>query len=114
MVIIDCHLDLKSTRLNSSHLVISYAVFCLKKKIHLGRPLRLQGAGRDPAVAGGHGHSATVTRRRVDGYHAVSAGELLTIRLTGRVRNRYARWVMPVNALRAEMVAMTAKSRSIG
>src|SRR5256885_11037475 len=35
----DCHrprrhplLDRKSTRLNSSHLVISYAVFCLKKK----------------------------------------------------------------------------------
>src|SRR5205807_7632445 len=26
-------LDRKSTRLNSSHLVISYAVFCLKKKI---------------------------------------------------------------------------------
>src|SRR5256885_12611275 len=27
-----CKLDRKSTRLNSSHLVISYAVFCLKKK----------------------------------------------------------------------------------
>src|SRR3989454_9353843 len=27
-------LDRKSTRLNSSHLVISYAVFCLKKKKH--------------------------------------------------------------------------------
>src|SRR2546426_6743136 len=27
-----CHRDRKSTRLNSSHLVISYAVFCLKKK----------------------------------------------------------------------------------
>src|SRR5256885_7116344 len=26
------HRDRKSTRLNSSHLVISYAVFCLKKK----------------------------------------------------------------------------------
>src|SRR5256885_12126479 len=26
--------DRKSTRLNSSHLVISYAVFCLKKKRH--------------------------------------------------------------------------------
>src|SRR5256885_10523941 len=26
--------DRKSTRLNSSHLVISYAVFCLKKKYH--------------------------------------------------------------------------------
>src|SRR5256885_3672947 len=29
--------DRKSTRLNSSHLVISYAVFCLKKKTHLLR-----------------------------------------------------------------------------
>src|SRR5205807_6225604 len=28
----DKYLDRKSTRLNSSHLVISYAVFCLKKK----------------------------------------------------------------------------------
>src|SRR5256885_12341527 len=28
----DGHVDRKSTRLNSSHLVISYAVFCLKKK----------------------------------------------------------------------------------
>src|SRR5256885_6480524 len=27
--------DRKSTRLNSSHLVISYAVFCLKKKIFI-------------------------------------------------------------------------------
>src|SRR5256885_16276185 len=29
---VDAPLDRKSTRLNSSHLVISYAVFCLKKK----------------------------------------------------------------------------------
>src|SRR5256885_12025603 len=29
--------DRKSTRLNSSHLVISYAVFCLKNKNHLYR-----------------------------------------------------------------------------
>src|SRR5438094_2034987 len=28
-------LDRKSTRLNSSHRTISYAVFCLKKKTHL-------------------------------------------------------------------------------
>src|SRR5947207_3680314 len=28
----DLHQDRKSTRLNSSHTVISYAVFCLKKK----------------------------------------------------------------------------------
>src|SRR5256885_2006712 len=30
--------DRKSTRLNSSHLVISYAVFCLKKKKHTSSP----------------------------------------------------------------------------
>src|SRR2546426_3655386 len=30
--------DRKSTRLNSSHLVISYAVFCLKKKRHVCGP----------------------------------------------------------------------------
>src|ERR1039457_3888347 len=29
---LESHTDRKSTRLNSSHLVISYAVFCLKKK----------------------------------------------------------------------------------
>src|ERR1022692_1562350 len=35
----DHHLDRKSTRLNSSHLVISYAVFCLKKKkVNYARP----------------------------------------------------------------------------
>src|SRR5437660_5135465 len=31
--------DRKSTRLNSSHVAISYAVFCLKKKIVARRPL---------------------------------------------------------------------------
>src|SRR2546426_7747373 len=41
--------DRKSTRLNSSHLVISYAVFCLKKKkTQLGREV--------------FAHSATTTR----------------------------------------------------
>ena len=30
--------DRKSTRLNSSHVVISYAVFCLKKKTHINTP----------------------------------------------------------------------------
>src|SRR2546426_5132906 len=31
--------DRKSTRLNSSHLVISYAVFCLKKKTKKSKPI---------------------------------------------------------------------------
>src|SRR5256885_10282235 len=35
--------DRKSTRLNSSHLVISYAVFCLKKK-KIGRTLQATAA----------------------------------------------------------------------
>src|SRR2546426_1995258 len=42
--------DRKSTRLNSSHLVISYAVFCLKKKDALGTP-----------------RHSELKRRRVDG-----------------------------------------------
>src|SRR5688500_19840099 len=51
--------DRKSTRLNSSHLVISYAVFCLKKQIivlaamgdsAVGR-LRCQHAGIDGGMA---------------------------------------------------------------
>src|SRR5256885_10508529 len=32
--------DRKSTRLNSSHLVISYAVFCLKKKKNTTQPIQ--------------------------------------------------------------------------
>src|SRR5256885_3978621 len=36
----DRYRDRKSTRLNSSHLVISYAVFCLKKKKKKIIPLR--------------------------------------------------------------------------
>src|SRR3989454_6017709 len=42
--------DRKSTRLNSSHLVISYAVFCLKKKNtpskFVKRPLNVAGVSR--------------------------------------------------------------------
>src|SRR5256885_13256426 len=34
--------DRKSTRLNSSHLVISYAVFCLKKKKQKTNPIILK------------------------------------------------------------------------
>src|SRR5438132_2390623 len=32
--------DRKSTRLNSSHTVISYAVFCLKKKNHIEKTIK--------------------------------------------------------------------------
>src|SRR5258708_23217415 len=34
------HLDRKSTRLNSSHQIISYAVFCLKKKTTCNASMR--------------------------------------------------------------------------
>src|SRR5438552_10009693 len=33
------HRDRKSTRLNSSHQIISYAVFCLKKKTNINNKL---------------------------------------------------------------------------
>src|SRR5256885_10411579 len=41
--------DRKSTRLNSSHLVISYAVFCLKKK----RYTRVQNRDTPPSMRDG-------------------------------------------------------------
>src|SRR5258708_30062472 len=43
--------DRKSTRLNSSHQIISYAVFCLKKKKHLDdEPQRPACTQRDSAI----------------------------------------------------------------
>src|SRR2546426_2279436 len=36
----------KKTRLNSSHLVISYAVFCLKKRMVRGQSIQRMGVGR--------------------------------------------------------------------
>src|SRR5256885_3860732 len=39
----ELELDRKSTRLNSSHLVISYAVFCLKKKKILDATVAMSG-----------------------------------------------------------------------
>src|SRR3954464_2423907 len=53
--------DRKSTRLNSSHTIISYAVFCLKKNktdvltVPADPPLMFADSARAPAVfAGGH------------------------------------------------------------
>src|SRR2546422_3148126 len=43
----DAHRDRKSTRLNSSHGYISYAVFCLKKK-NKPQPLR---EGKEPVAS---------------------------------------------------------------
>src|SRR5689334_21013440 len=47
--------DRKSTRLNSSHSSISYAVFCLKKKNHLQTRLGLVGRRDSVVVAAGEG-----------------------------------------------------------
>src|SRR5436190_3478301 len=49
-----CAADRKSTRLNSSHTVISYAVFCLKKK---------KKPQRGVLTADGDGHPARRTAR---------------------------------------------------
>src|SRR3712207_9008104 len=58
--------DRKSTRLNSSHANISYAVFCLKKKIFL---LRAHPGPRSPHD-GAPDRVAVVARS--PGYHALS------------------------------------------
>src|SRR6202521_5270025 len=57
--------DRKSTRLNSSHLRISYAVFCLKKKKSTDARQRQCGAeshGRGTRAARAVEHLATTTR----------------------------------------------------
>src|SRR2546426_4645749 len=53
--------DRKSTRLNSSHLVISYAVFCLKKK--KSNNARRGPRQLDPACHVAHGHADRVSKR---------------------------------------------------
>src|SRR2546430_6990489 len=54
--------DRKSTRLNSSHSQISYAVFCLKKK----KKTKLTGSYDDPSdqtvLYDGHGRESSVRR----------------------------------------------------
>src|SRR5256885_10703991 len=60
----DLRSDRKSTRLNSSHLVISYAVFCLKKK---NRPISRIAVRVRLGVAPLHVHSFTSSRDICDG-----------------------------------------------
>src|ERR1022692_367073 len=70
--------DRKSTRLNSSHLVISYAVFCLKKKkvrLSPGEPQHAAGsqtAPLPPATASQVCAGPRVPRRRTLGYLPIS------------------------------------------
>src|SRR5258708_24292456 len=83
-------IDRKSTRLNSSHQIISYAVFCLKKKNALSTQMRLTVSGRvafwSKATAGVNAAhrsshfsaaqqgSPSATRVRVSHYHDISRG----------------------------------------
>src|ERR1039457_6287210 len=53
--------DRKSTRLNSSHLVISYAVFCLKKKHPDPRALGGRSSARGRQGVSGGGTSVALT-----------------------------------------------------
>src|SRR5690348_17993914 len=55
-------IDRKSTRLNSSHPSISYAVFCLKKKIERPRGFHIQRRYGQVAVVG-QGHLEQLAQR---------------------------------------------------
>src|SRR5256885_2841426 len=63
--------DRKSTRLNSSHLVISYAVFCLKKKKNIGHT-HLQGDHLPPSSV-----TADLLRRIMSLFYLVPGADLL-------------------------------------
>src|SRR5256885_7057609 len=65
------HTDRKSTRLNSSHLVISYAVFCLKKN---RLPSALEGRqSRERPICATHGLNALTSGK----YRMAGPGERL-------------------------------------
>src|ERR1022692_2523243 len=72
-------LDRKSTRLNSSHLVISYAVFCLKKK-KKPHPISFGGMGRQARRVINVRRAPAASRRclhRTIGVSAYPLGSLL-------------------------------------
>src|ERR1035437_8545937 len=73
-------IDRKSTRLNSSHANISYAVFCLKKRMDLGRvgdmPVSCLHAERLPA--------AGLALKRVFFFKGAGAPRVLLSPLPGR------------------------------
>src|SRR5438477_2914550 len=56
-----CRLDRKSTRLNSSHMSISYAVFCLKKKKTIDS---VRSLGRRPQIHDARPLQATLAQQR--------------------------------------------------
>src|SRR5256885_5525992 len=68
-------IDRKSTRLNSSHLVISYAVFCLKKKKTAPHPQGQRTHQNEHPFSAGHDilHLLVLLLDAVDSY------DLLTI-----------------------------------
>src|SRR5262245_63171332 len=83
--------DRKSTRLNSSHLGISYAVFCLKKKKKIERrnetKAALDRARADPARAGSRPQTrpgiADVTKRKTTGSDARTLMDVATAKQVG-------------------------------
>src|SRR5256885_2652034 len=80
-------IDRKITRLNSSHLVISYAVFCLKKKTQLLKRKR----GRTPTGKLAVGHQRRGRPLRLDEQLFQKSDDLLSQRGRGRPRWRDAR-----------------------
>src|SRR3954466_11391534 len=86
-------LDRKSTRLNSSHTIISYAVFCLKKKAlpeRLARATPADERSLAPHAARGHGvhdrHSAA-RRRQAPSKSMSQVCEGLFFKMSGAPRD---------------------------
>src|SRR5947208_12939220 len=83
-------IDRKSTRLNSSHQIISYAVFCLKKKKQFDRPdqlRRVQGGRYGDAIRLGRRAPALrhpYERAVADGPYRHDAGDVQQRSTTSR------------------------------
>src|SRR3989454_4968507 len=77
-------LDRKSTRLNSSHLVISYAVFCLKKKKNHSYVQAFVGIGHALSSIDYHFSEPEVVRIVLARQRATSSGVSLNVAMKDR------------------------------
>src|SRR3712207_7404250 len=73
--------DRKSTRLNSSHANISYAVFCLKKKTRCTRQAGREATGRASQLGD---FSLPIAVESTPGWHMGGRAERAAHRLAGR------------------------------
>src|SRR5256885_2730767 len=101
--------DRKSTRLNSSHLVISYAVFCLKKNLAAqSRAALFPTLDANASITRSHSPTGVVggtTAGRIIDNRSVALNSLCEIDLCGRLRRALESSAAGAQASAADLAA---------